>query len=94
MWAISNFWKAFFEPLFVFLMLCFHRGDCLKACFSEVYCQGTIGVDLIWAGLLLGLAILTRPVAVYALAFYLPIGIPLRSSRGSGPRHDCARQQS
>jgi 4-amino-4-deoxy-L-arabinose transferase-like glycosyltransferase len=72
MWAISNF-EALSEPLFVFLMLC-SIERLANGLFSESTRKARL-VSSCEAGVLLGLATLTRPVALYTLAFYLPIAL-------------------
>lgn len=70
MWAISNF-EALSEPLFVFLLLC-STERLSRGLFSAPTLK-TRWLVICEAGLLLGLAILTRPVALYMLAWYIPI---------------------
>jgi 4-amino-4-deoxy-L-arabinose transferase-like glycosyltransferase len=70
MWAVSNF-EALSEPLFVFLML-FSTERLAGGLFSEPRVRARLTL-ISEAGVLLGLAILTRPVALYALACYVPI---------------------
>jgi 4-amino-4-deoxy-L-arabinose transferase-like glycosyltransferase len=70
MWAISNF-EALSEPLFLFLMIC--SADRLSRSFFSEPSVSARGLEICAAGLLLGLAILTRPVALYLVVLYVGI---------------------
>jgi 4-amino-4-deoxy-L-arabinose transferase-like glycosyltransferase len=70
MWTISNF-EALAEPLFVVLMLC-STERVAKALFSKSDVKAR-SVLIGEAGVLLGLATLTKPVALYALVYHVPI---------------------
>jgi 4-amino-4-deoxy-L-arabinose transferase-like glycosyltransferase len=70
MWAISNF-EALSEPLFVFLVL-YAAERLANGAFSETRVKYRLAL-ITQAGLLLGLATLTRPVALYSLIYFVPI---------------------
>jgi hypothetical protein len=72
MWAISNF-EAMSEPLYVFLMLC--SVERLSRGFFSTPPIRTRASTICEAGILLGLAILCRPVALYAALVYAATAI-------------------